>query len=225
MTETPKLYSVKLTADELLTLDGHCTPSVQGLVDQMKEARSMMESGLRECVAAMIASVVAQAEKDGRLVFRRQSITRCPCCSRSDGYYPVKRSSRYKRRGQPDFDRPKTFSGYELRHSRVSFKHSISRGFCESCLPEALPALTAALADTKAEIPEKLTGIAPRWKWQQKRLCTKCGWTGHEGEMVRERTLVGDGWYPAKCPKCGAGGGFSNAVKIADGFDLIACEP
>lgn len=66
---------------------------------------------------------------------------------------------------------------------------------------------------------------APLWTRHSNRRCTKCGWEGHEGEMGRLMTLMGDGYYPALCPECGAGDRlFSRDVETRDGFTVVPKE-
>lgn len=214
------LYKVELCLDEILRLDGACRPEIQLVVEQARTTVELAKE-LPQPLAKMVSTVLGVAETDGRLVYERTNVRRCPCCGRSDGYWPVRRSTRYKTRGKPDYDKPRLFCAWGLQRRFLHIQNHLSVGVCETCAPQVLPVLRARLDGVKAEIPEALLGRPSTWKWKQNRECTQCGWSGHEGQMIEERTIMGDGWYPAKCPKCNAGGAFSSAVKLADGFTLV----
>lgn len=214
------LYKVELSLDEMLKLDGVCRPEIQSVVEQARTTAEIAKE-LPEKLAKMVTTIIDVAKLEGRLVYERTNVTKCPCCERFDGYWTVKRATRYKRRGSPDYDKPKVFTAWSVQRRFLHVHHHVSVGFCESCAPQVLPVLGARLVGVKAQIPEELTGRKSEWLWQQNRECSACGWKGHEGQMIQERTLMGDGWYPAKCPSCKSGGGFSMSVKIADGFSLI----
>jgi hypothetical protein len=216
-------HSVKLTASELLRLDGHCRPEIQGVVDIQKHANAIRGDGLTPKMAAMIAEIVASARKNKRLTYVQTSIRYCPCCGRNDGYYTHSRSGRFHRRGAPNYERPKLFAGVDLARGFISVQNHIGVGFCMTCEPIVRPPLLAALVDVSAELPEQLTGEPPRFKRYANQHCKKCDWRGHEGEMGMLRTLMGDGFYRGKCPSCGAENGFLNTtIETVDGFTLVA---
>jgi hypothetical protein len=155
-------------------------------------------------LAAFVADVCREARKNGVLDYRHVNTTYCRLCKRSDGYWPVRRSSRYKRKGEPDRDNPKTFAGKDLAQRFVVMQGHATLGGCDQCIEAARPHLLAALADIPCEVPQRFTGEAPRFKKHRNAVCTACGWTGHEGQMGKLRTMMGDGWYPGECPQCHA---------------------
>ena len=56
-------------------------------------------------------------------------------------------------------------------------------------------------------------------------ICHKCGEKMYESEMGKASTLMGDGYYPSKCPKCGAESLlFGNIYKLTDEFRMVKCE-
>ena len=75
---------------------------------------------------------------------------------------------------------------------------------CTECFARIKSSLLLWLEDEAIEIPEWITGHAPKWKRYQNMECTKCGWKGHEGLMERKPTIMGGGTYPGGCPKCEA---------------------
>lgn len=216
------LYDVKLNSDEIVLLDGKCRPEIQVTVDRAKIASQISgESDIPEGVAGMIAKVIDEAKANGKLMHRIEMISVCPACKRSDGYHVHKRSTKYRRKGDTDYDNPKLFMAHNLAHRFVTIKNHISVGFCVSCFDQAFPVLQKHLKTVNAQVPDSLLGEPCKWKWNKNRKCKACGWEGHEGEMGMERTLMGDGWYPAKCPSCKAENHlFHTAVEIRDGFTL-----
>lgn len=216
---------VELTDDELTLLDGKCSDAVQADVDAAKLRLASVESlgHLTPERAGFVADVVREALKSGRLTFCWRSLRLCDVCKRSDGYAPYKRTSRYRRKGDPDYSRPRTFRGVELKHGYVSVQGYARLGCCEDCFNATKASLTEALADIRAEVPEAITGQPPRFRYSENQHCTTCDWKGHELQLGQLPTLMGDGYYRGKCPKCGAENRlFLHPIKRVDGFQLVA---
>ena len=216
------MKSVALTDDELVLLDGRCAEKVQLAVDGAKaRIRSRVEhADLAPSAAGLVADVVSEALTSGLLVFRAVRARHCSLCGKNAGYGVYKSGLR---RGQPNYDRPLTFAGFEFARRFVSVQNYISVGGCAECVTPAVPAIVEALRGVPAEIPEKLRaeGDPARKRWDNRR-CTQCGWEGHSGEMRQERTLMGDGTYPAGCPECEARNGFGrHPVELRDGFVVV----
>jgi predicted nucleic-acid-binding Zn-ribbon protein len=53
-------------------------------------------------------------------------------------------------------------------------------------------------------MPSEITGVNPQVKRVDVMHCKKCDWRGPESDMGLMRTLMGDGFYHGKCPKCEA---------------------
>ena len=217
--------SVDLTLEEILLLDGKVNEKAQQVIDNSKEAhRIKTESGLSDTEAAMVQKIILSARDQLRLTFHYENITQCPCCGRNDGYWPVRRTTKYKRKGQPDYDNPKLIRAWSVNPGFITISRHISLGWCGSCKDRVMPVVLEALKDDQIEVSQILTGVPPKFKRYQNREC-ECGWKGHEGEMKWDLALMGDGKFPSRCPKCGAGGIFSHAVKIADGYSVVPAEP
>ena len=86
--------------------------------------------------------------------------------------------------------------GVELGYRFIGFTGHAVCGCCDECWEQAKPLMGAALAEVEAAIPEAFTGYPPRFERYDNAQCTRCGWTGHEGQMKGRRTLMGDGTYP-----------------------------
>lgn len=216
-------FSVSLNASEAMRLDGHCRPEVQVVVERARDTLALAGSGLVEKQAAMVARIVATAREKGRLTFTRTLITSCPCCGRRDGYHVYPRAGRYHRKGAPNFSKPKTFMGYDLDRGFVSVQHHISVGFCETCRPQVEPVLVPLLAKVQVDCPTYWEAAPHRWVRHENKVCTACGWEGHEGEMRQALTLMGDGFYPAGCPSCDAENRplTRPVIERRDGFTLV----
>jgi len=206
--------------EELILLDGRCCAETQSVIDEAKlrlDLRTLF-AGLTDAEAKFITEVKATAEKERRLVFRTSYGSYCSLCGKSAGYVPHSRTSRYHRKGQPNYDKPKTFSGVDLYPGCVSIKNRFSLGCCADCWKKVKPSLQLALRNVQAEIPEGITDVKPAVKRHPVMKCTQCQWTGPESEMGLLRTLMGDGFYHGICPKCSAKNTlFNNQVAIVHG--------
>lgn len=218
------MTSVTLTDDELILLDGRCSEEVQAKVGSAKD-RIAMRSVLPDVspeVAGFVSDAVNEALKNGKLIYRHTRLMSCEICKKSAGYAVYKRSGRYHRKGEKDHSKPLYLSGVELADRVVVMTGYATLGCCQDCMKEVVPVLAKALIGIKAQLPDvlKLDG-APTYKKMDNMKC-KCGWTGHEGEMGKLPTLLGDGYYPGKCPACGAENRFlCSEIKKSEGFTLV----
>jgi hypothetical protein len=196
------MYSVKLTADELVRLDGVCSADVQAEVDKAKSAlRIGATQSLTPKQSQFVAHVVATANTDKLLVYSSRRIRSCLICDAFAGYATYK-SGRNK--GRANHDKPRHLASVELRDTFLTVDGHVSVGGCKACVDALLPVLRAELADVRAELPDQLRAEdAPRFKRYRLAVCTSCGWTGHEGLMRPVRALMG-GTYPGGCAVCSA---------------------
>lgn len=217
--------SVTLTDDELVLLDGRCRDEVQERVDAAKARLAAIDLyALPEALAGLIADVVTEARRNGELVFWNRRINACSLCGENPGYVKFKSG---RRKGEPDYNRRLRLAGIELARPVISFDGSVHLGGCKDCVERALPFIRDALASVPAQVPDVLAAPGrAAWVKSKRRKCTACGWEGHEGQMGKSRTLMGDGSYPSTCPECGAENRPLGrlVVDIADGFDVVAPE-
>lgn len=169
-------------------------------------------------VAALIADVVAEAQKQGRLIWRNVNVSRCRYCgAQSEWKKPPrkKREVEYK------------VSAVEFAQRFVVITGYVSVGGCRTCVDTALPILREELSGFAVELPKLLhiDGAPVHRRWDLVR-CKKCEWSGHEGQLGKLRTLMNDGEYPGTCPSCGAERRFlgPDPFERGDGF-AIAQEP
>ena len=210
--------SLELTVQEILLLDGQCRPEIQEAVERAKLA-STLSGGLSESEAEMVAKILDVARKNGRLTFVPTTISYCPCCKRNDGYWPVKRATKYKTRGEPDYDKPKLFPAWELDRGFVVVKNHVRAGVCETCRPRVFPVLAERLAGMRAELPKEITGIEPRYKRVAHMACAACGWQGLETEVGLLPAMFG-GTYRGQCPSCKG----KVHIRTVDGFSVVEQE-
>lgn len=217
-------YKYTLSDNELLLLDGKCSEALQKDVDRAKsrsEVIGLIDGDSDDPHSQLVAQVVLEAKEKGRIIFQHKQISHCSLCKTFAGYYAYPRRSRYHSKGDLNYDRPRYMSGYEFADRFVTMKGHATLGCCSDCFAKIKDTLLVALKDIKAQVPERLTGYPAQWERVAKRRCLKCGWEGPESQMGRKRTLMGDGTYPATCPKCPAASGlFSSDVEVMDGFYL-----
>lgn len=209
---------------ELVLLDGRCRPEIQARVDQAKARLASIAANpeLPEPVAKFLADARNEAENTGKLVWRHIRLRSCSVCKKQAGYAKYTRYGRYHKKGDDNHDRPLTFAGYELADRSVTIRNYATLGCCHECWMRIQPELARTLSDVRAEIAEQITGRPPTLIRYKNRQCTKCGWTGHEGEMRKLPTLMGDGYYAGGCPKCQAESTlFGNDIKLIDGYTVV----
>ncbi len=196
---------VSLTDAELVLLDGHCSDPVQKEVDSAKRrvAAMLTMPDVPPRIAKLVSRVVDEATSSGMVVLSPTRVSSCDVCGRDDGYYPYARSSRYHRKGEPNYSNRKYFHGYDLAQRFIVFNGMPSVGGCAACVKEAAPHIVAALKDVRCEVSPALTGEHPAYYRLNKMKCDSCGWEGHEGQMGSSPALMG-GSYAGKCPACPA---------------------
>ena len=214
---------LELTDPEIATLDGKVRDEVQAEVDAAKDRLAAINEhpNLPEPLARFVADAVNEARTHGLLVWRHERIRHCPLCGQYAGYAKFKSGPR---RGQSNHNRPLSFPGVELARRFVTMEGRVTLGGCTECVEAAKPTLREALRGVDAQVPGWLCANGePKRVRYDLRHCAECGWDGHEGEMGRHRTLMGDGTYPATCPSCMALNNFgAMPVERRDGFVVVS---
>lgn len=219
------MVSVVLTDSELLLLDGRVSEKAQAEIDIVKRRQKAAErlSSLPALQAAFVSDLVAMAIERGELIFRPERMRTCRACGKSGGYATYPRNGRRHRKGDKNYDKPLYVGGWEFTNDFVRMVGYPTLACCNECWRAVKDIAVAELANIDAVLPEKLTGVPPRFKRFTNKVCLECGWEGHEGEMGRRPTIMGDGTYAASCPKCNAANLLFGPlqVKNRDGFVLI----
>jgi hypothetical protein len=219
---------LELTDKEIVKLDGSKNLKVQEEVNKAKKRIRLSKklSEVPESINTFITDCLFYARKKKILRFIYKDISSCRICGKKAGYAKYKRDGKYHWKGDPNYDKPLTFGGVELADEFVIIERQATLGCCDKCWKQIRPILCSELKANKikAEIHKGITGEEPRYKRLRDRKCSKCEWTGHEGEMGRRPTIMGNGSYPAICPKCGAGDKyFDKTIKTLDSWSLVKC--
>lgn len=187
------LFNVKLSSDEILHLDGVASPELQSAIDLVKNSRAIAaRHDIPINWAIFIARVVRTANNDGSLAFYKKPITHCAVSGRRGEYvYHTSRGLRLQ------FPKQKTFSGVELKNSVVSIRDGVILGCDAEVFNLLRPYLAIELRDVVAEIPEKVTGYAARYRKEKILMHEACGWEGPDSE-----TSVKGNFQLRSCPCC-----------------------
>lgn len=220
---------VNLTDTELVLLDGQVGEKVQVEI-VLAQARLETAGRLTDLtpeLAGFIADAVAEAKKNGRLIFRYKQLSHCKLCGERGGHLKYKRNSRWHCKGELNYKKPTYVSGIELACRFVTVRGYASVGCCTSCFKKVENNLIAELGKVKAELPKQLVD-GKTYKRYQKVECQKCDWKGHEGQMIQKRTLMGVGFYPGGCPAEGCGALNSpfgvREIKTLTEFEVVECK-
>jgi hypothetical protein len=210
--------SISLSDEDLATLTVSVDADVRAAANA---ARDRLSAPARfpvipPHVAALITDVLAEAKANGRLIQRGVSVSLCRYCGAH---------SEWKKPPRKRTERECPVAGVEFADRFLIISRHISVGGCRACVDQALPILRAELATFPVQLPSalRLEGATVYERWDRCR-CKHCKWTGHDGQLGKLRTLMGDGYYPGKCPSCGAerlplG---ADPFERLDGFDVVA---
>lgn len=210
--------SVSLSDDDLATLVASADADVRAAANAARDRLSAPARfpGMPSHVAALIADVLAEAKKNGQLIYRGVSVSLCRYCgAQSEWKKPPRRKNKVEY----------PISGVEFADRFIIISRHISVGGCRSCVEQALPFLRAELSTFPVQLPPalRLDDAVQYCRWGRCR-CKHCNWAGHDGELGKLRVLMGDGYYPGKCPSCGVERrpfGLDPFERL-DGFDVVA---
>jgi len=211
--------SVSLSDDDLAKLTGSDDTDTRSAAEAAASrlAAPARWPDLTPHVAALVADVLAEAHREGRLIYRTMMISFCRYCGAKSTWEKSKRRRR---------DYEAKISGVEFAHRFVTIQGHISVGGCRACFDAALPVLRTELARFPVELPQALRTDAPAYRRWARCRCKKCEWSGHEGQLGKLRTVMGDGYYQGKCPNCGAERHFMgpDPFEHLDGFDVVESQ-
>lgn len=205
--------SVILTHDELLLLDGKASASVQEKIDFVKHSRALDDN-------PVVARIIAEALKCGRFRYFYTEIKSCPVCKRNDGYWPHTRSGKWHRKGSPNYDKPKMFRGIDCTPGRITIKYH--GDFCDGCNKThgLIDRITSIILERELPI-ELISDKRTKFLRDDKRVCRACKRDMYESEMGKQRTIMGDGYFPSICPHCNAEGGLFMTHDCTREFRMI----
>lgn len=215
--------SVTLNDHQLALLNGKLDEKQQKLVESAiaRLHYRQIYTDLLPNLSDFICDLREIANAKGLLTYSHCKLRSCRICDIRPGYHTVARTTKYKKKGQIDYDSPIYLYGRDFASGFIVWEGSPNLGCCDSCLKQHSSTITKHLSDIKAELPQELTGVPSKYKRWDNMQCS-CGWTGHEGQMGKLQTLMGNGYYPGKCPNCKAENLlFSREIKKADGFVVV----
>jgi hypothetical protein len=186
-----------LTDDQLLLLDGKADEKMQPVIDGIKLARS--------CGAdvPLIGEVIAKAQEAGWMRIMKGYGRWCGVCGKSAGYALHTRNGRYHRKGDKNHDKPLNMAGVSFESSCITIRDHID--CCSEC--DTKKGISAAIINliVSQELPIEIRNNERNlFTKDDERECWKCKAIIYESEMGKLQTLMGDGYYPGKCQKCGA---------------------
>ncbi|QWU14309.1 hypothetical protein SAMN04487895_101611 [Paenibacillus sophorae] len=213
-----KKFEIELTINELLQLDGKVSESAQKIIDEAKKESSYGFDDL-----PIINEIIKQSEKNGKLTWTYKSIRSCGYCDKKPDYKRYPRSGRYHSKGDKNFDKPIYYSGIKFNEGFITI--SGHGDMCLECCREkkVKERIIDYIIDNdlKIEIMKNDYKLGKYLK-DDIRICYSCNTEIQESEMTKEPTMMGDGYYPSGCPKCGAKSSmFGNNHKVTNKFGFI----
>lgn len=205
---------IELPDEAIILLDGKFGPEIQSIVNIVKERLAIPYSELSEEEKKFLIDVKREAINSGKLIYQGKRIRYCDVCGKNAEYAKYPRSGRNHRKGETDWSKQLLFNGIELAERFITMSGYASLGCCELCFNKLLPLLKEFLKTIKAELPDILAGPI-KYKFNQNKKCNKCGWTGHEEQMIKLTAIMG-GQYPGECPNCHEGNRFLGKTIIED---------
>lgn len=193
---------LELSDTELALLDGRCEPATQVEVDAAKARLAAVAErpDLDPRHAAFVADVVSEARREGVVRWSWTYANHCGLCDTKPYGYAKYKSG--PNRGRRNINKPLQYRCVDLGTSHV--RGYVKLGGCGDCVESLRPLLTDLLARERCQVAPQLAAEGrPLWRRFDRRRCKECGWEGHEGEMGRDRTIMGDGWVPSFCRQVG----------------------
>lgn len=194
-----KLFNVKLPLQELLKLDGNVPQEIQKVIDEAKKESSYGFD------LPVMNEILKQSEKNGKLTWTYKQIRSCDYCDKKSDYHRYPRNGRYHSKGDKNFDKPIYYSGIKFNEGFVTIKGY--GDMCSECCGKHK--VKERLIDYILEHDFKVQVMKNDYKpgkylKDDIRICYDCGEEMLESKMTKEMTMMGDGYYPSGCPKCGA---------------------
>ena len=212
-----KVYSIKLTLEELRILDGKVSSKAQEIIDKAKEENSF-GFGL-----PLMNEILSESSKTGELTWKYKNIRSCPYCDKKYDYAVYPRSSRYHRKGDKNFDKPKYYRGLAFNEGFVTIEGS--GDICVDCANKhnLINGLIDYIIDNDLKIQiQKNDHKNSKYLKDNIRECYQCKEEMLESTMKRKDNLMMNGTYPSICPKCGAEATiFGKSHKITNKFNMI----
>ena len=203
------MREISLSDEEILLLDGRVNESAQEVINYVKKIDEFADVGDR-----VYAEIIVQALSKGELNISYRDISRCSC-GRTTEYRKITRG---RNRGKLDFDHPIRIRGISFMDGFVVINGHSEFGFCQGCGEKAKQAILNYIKVHDLPIQ---TDKESDWIKEDAKICRGCKEQIWEFDMGLEYTIMGDGRYYSKCPKCGAEGGLFASHDSAKKFRMV----
>lgn len=194
-----KKYEIKLTFDEMKKLDGNVSQAAQEIINQVKKEYAYGFS------LPIINEVLRRSEEIGTLNWRYKQTRSCSFCDKSYDYHKYPRSGKYHNKGDKNFNKPVYYSGIKFNEGFVTIEgHG---DMCSECCDKynIINQLIDYILDNDLKIEiQKNAYRDSKYIKDDIRICYSCEYEMTESEMGKKPTMMGDGYCPSACPKCGA---------------------
>lgn len=195
-----KVYEVNLSIEELLKLDGQVSEEAQKTIDAAKKEVSFGFS------LPIINEILKKSEEIGKMTWNYKQVRNCDYCDdKPYDYYRYPRSGKYHNKGDRNYNRPKYYSGIKFNEGLVTIQGQ--GDMCSDCCEKynIINQLIDYILDNDLQIEiQKNNYKDSKYLKDDIRICHSCNYEMAESEMGKERTMMGDGFYPSSCPKCNA---------------------
>ncbi|WP_145413407.1 hypothetical protein [Paenibacillus xylanexedens] len=217
MRSIEKLFKVELPLEELLKLDGSVSDNIQNIINEAKKEASY---GFN---LPVMNEIIKQSEKIGKLTWSHKQIKSCDYCDKKSDYYTYPRSGKYHRKGDKNWNKPIYYSGIKFNEGFVSIQGhgDMCLGCCDRHKVKERLIDYIIEKDLKIQIMRNEYRQGTYLK-DDIRICFNCDEEMLESQMSKERTMMGNGFYPSGCPKCGSKSiPFGRNHKVTNKFGFI----
>lgn len=202
---------------DLVKLDGICSPHTQLMVDKAKKRLLLRAAGIDQKLVLLISNIREHLQEYLKFKVNKIKLSSCLLCDKKSSYEKYTRSSRNHRKGTPNYDKPIYFDGVEVNGTACTIRGYSSTGCCVDCWNKNKDVILENIKDIKCENP-----VDGKYRRINIYRC-ECSWEGSEYELVNGTNLVFE-TSKNTCPKCGTKLGlFSSKIKLVK-YDLVDTE-
>ncbi len=194
-----KTYSVNLTLEELLLIDGKVSEKAQEVINKAKQESTY---GFE---LSLMNEILRNSEKSGEFTWMYKKIRSCKYCDKKSDYHTYPRSSKYHNKGDLNYSKPKYHYGIKFNEGFITIQGS--GDMCLECLEKynVINRLIDYILDNDLKIQiQKNDYKITKYIKDKIRVCYQCEAEMQESKMGRKSTLMGNGTFPGVCPNCGA---------------------
>jgi len=210
-----KLYKIELTYNELILVDGKVNADAQVVIDKSKEENKIGFD------LPIMNEIIVKSIESGILKWRFKRIDHCSYCDKDYGYYTYNRNSRNHRKGENNYDKPKTHFGIAFNEDFITIKDH--GDMCSGCAAnfKIVDKLCDYIIKNELPIEIKTKPEISLYLKDEIKICYECGEEMQESKMGKLPAALG-GSYPGKCPYCFAESTFfGKSHKHTDKFVMI----